>query len=154
MVTLSIAEELESNVFTGQLPAEVRRTLADIAEEQTHHEGATLFREGDAVSCLSLIISGHVALDMLVPAQGQQRILTLGPGEILAWSAVLGDGVATATCIATENCRLCAWPAEALLKLCDKNHDIGYAVMKALAQAVSRRLVVTRLQLLDLYPEH
>ena len=149
----SVEEQLATLQFTAGLPEGVRDALADIADERTFAAGEYLCREGESTPELFLIASGHVGLDMLVPGRGQVRVLTLGPGEILAWSAVVGNHGATATGVATEETRVLVFLDDTLLTLCQTNHDVGYLVMRELAKAISRRLVATRLQSLDLFEE-
>ena len=57
----------------------------------------------------------------------------------------------TATAVALEDSQLLQISAAALQNLCRQNQGVGYAVMQLAAQALSRRLTATRLQLLDLY---
>lgn len=149
----SIEKQLATLQFTAGLPESVRNALAEIADQRTFAAGDYLCREGESTPELFLIASGHVGLDMLVPGRGQVRVLTLGPGEVLAWSAVVGNHGATATGVATEETRVLAFPDATLLTLCQTNHEVGYLVMRELARAVSRRLVATRLQSLDLFEE-
>jgi hypothetical protein len=59
----------------------------------------------------------------------------------------------TATGTVQDDLRLIVCPAGELRSLCESNHDIGYCVMKQMANSVSRRLLGTRLQLLDLFAE-
>jgi CRP-like cAMP-binding protein len=127
--------------------------LTGIAHVEDHPAGTTLFREGGRNANLGFVVDGHVALEMHVPRGGATRILTIGPGQLLAWSALLGDGTMTATAIVQENVRMVVFPADKLRQLCESNHDIGYRVMKQMAISVSRRLLATRLQLLDLFAE-
>ena len=44
-------------------------------------------------------------------------------------------------------------PKEALRRLCDTDHTLGYAVMNLVARALAQRLHGTRLQMLDLFSE-
>ncbi|NQV23745.1 MAG: cyclic nucleotide-binding domain-containing protein [Rhodopirellula sp.] len=148
-----LLEQFATLHFTSQLPETVRRSLVQIARERSFRVGECLCREGTSTRELFLIASGQVALDMLVPGRGQIRIQTLGPGEVLAWSAVVGNHGATASGIATEETHTIVFPDDALISLCQSNHDVGYLVMRELAKAISRRLVATRLQLLDLFQE-
>lgn len=149
----SIEKQLATLQFTAGLSKNVRRELAKIAFLRRFSIGEVLCREGESTPELFLIVSGHAALDMFVPGRGQVRLLTLGPGEILAWSAVVGNHGATATGVATEEVRAIVFPAGALRVLCETNHNVGYEVMRELARAISRRLVATRLQSLDLFEE-
>lgn len=150
---VSIEEQLAVLQFTAGLPKDVRKELAKIACLRSFSVGEFLCREGESTPELFVIASGHVGLDMFVPGRGQVRLLTLGPGEFLAWSAVVGNQGATATGVATEETRTIVFPDKALRDLCEANHNVGYQVMRELAKAIARRLVATRLQLLDLFEE-
>jgi CRP/FNR family cyclic AMP-dependent transcriptional regulator len=131
--------------------ASVLRELKSIATVVTLPPGTLLFGEGDLHSDLYFVSSGTIALDMVTAKCGKQQILTAGGGDIIAWSAVLGDHLMTASAVASEESRLIAFPADQLLALCEANHDVGYAVMSCVAKLMSRRLLATRLQLLDVF---
>ena len=57
----------------------------------------------------------------------------------------------TATALVLENSVLIELPGAELLQLCEIDHDFGYALMRRLATTLSKRLVATRLQMLDLF---
>ncbi len=139
--------------FLKELSREDLEKVANLAAVEQRDRGVVLFREGAESDTLYLVVEGRVALDMHVPRRGQVRILTIGPGEILAWSALLTDQRMTAMATIVEAATLVAFPAGELQSLCDADRDVGYAVMRRMAVAVARRLLATRLQLLDLYQE-
>lgn len=139
--------------FTSPLPAEVHDRIAGCSQEQAYSAGQVIFREGDENHKLYLVVSGRVALDMHVPGRGPVRILSLGPGDMLAWSALLGNGRMTATATALEDTRLIASGAECLRTVCDADRSVGHELMRQMAVALSRRLLATRLQLLDLFAD-
>ena len=146
-------ESLETLHFSAGMPAATLRSLAKLGSVRTLVAGEIIFREGEHVCDLFLVHSGCVALDMHVPGRGTVRLLTVGAGEILGWSAILGDCVMTATATTLEPTTSVVIPGAELQQLCDGNHEIGYEFMRRLAVALSRRLVATRLQLLDLFAE-
>lgn len=151
MTTPNLIERFASLQLTSQLPDEAREALATAAYLRRFAADEKLCREGSEATELYLIESGRVGLDMFVPGRGQVRILTLGPGEVLAWSALVGNHGATATATALDDTLTIAFPDKALSDLCEANLAVGYFVMKELAKAISRRLLSTRLQLLDLF---
>lgn len=153
MAQSSITDQLATLQFTKDLSESARAALAEIAQERTLLEGDVVCREGQTGRELFLIVTGHVALDMFVPGRGQVRILTLGAGEILAWSAIVGNHGSTATATAIEEAHVIVFRDDDFTQLCQANHDVGYSVMRELARVISRRLVSTRLQLLDLFAE-
>lgn len=144
---------LQALAFSSDLPAGVLRQIAAICQLREVRAGEIVFREGSRAAELFLIEQGHIALEMAVPGRGSCRILTLGPGDVLGWSALLGDGTMTATAIAVDAARLLVAPADQLRKLCEGDHELGYHVMRRMAHALARRLVATRLQLLDLFSQ-
>lgn len=140
--------------FISGLPEGALRRLAEIASLVDYPAGGIVFREGLVSETLFLVAEGHVSLDMTVPRRGPVRILTIGPGELLGWSASLSSRqVMTASATALEPTRMIAFSGAALDELCRSDHNVGYHVMKRLAQGLSQRLLATRLQLLDLFLE-
>ena len=80
-----------------------------------------------------------------------KRLQTVGKGELLGWSPLLGQVEMTATARAMQPTRLVSIDATQLLALCEHNPRFGLEFMKRTAQALSKRLSATRLQLLDVY---
>ncbi len=139
--------------FWNELSDEDLVKVADLARVQQVDAGVILFRESAECDTLFLVVGGRVGLDMHVPRRGQVRILTIGPGDVLAWSALLRDQRMTAKASVLEAATLIALPAGKLKELCEADRDVGYAVMQRMAIALARRLLATRLQLLDLFGE-
>ena len=149
-------EELQTIGLPDKLSPSSAEQLAALASLLTWPEQKVLFREGEVHSKLYWIETGRVRLEMSGTRSGASALLTVGPGDLLAWSALLGDGRMTATATTTESTTLIVFDVEPLLRLCEENHDIGYRVMSTVAKLLSKRLIATRLQLLDLFhqPAH
>lgn len=137
--------------FSADLSQATVAKLAGLITERDATPGTVIFEENADHPWIYLIVEGQVALEMCVPARGCMRILTLGPGDLLAWSTILGGSRMTAGAHALTNVRLLAAPARGLLDLCASDHGFGYEFYRGVAAAISKRLVATRLQLLDLY---
>lgn len=150
---MDINETLRSTRLLHGITESQLHKLERLAEEQHYAEGKVLFAENALHPTFYLIVDGTVMLDIHVPRRGMVRVLTVGPGEILAWSAILGDGRMTTSATTTTPTRVIAWPADQLLALCQKDHEVGFVFMQRIAQALSRRLTATRLQLLDMFAE-
>ena len=127
--------------------------LAPLSTVESMAAQSVLFEEGTLCDRIFFVIDGIVALDMAVPRRDSTRILTVGAGEVLAWSALLSDQRMTATATALSDGRLVSIAAQPLRELCDADHEIGFAIMRCMACALSRRLLATRLQLLDLFAD-
>lgn len=127
--------------------------VAGIAVVEQLDPPEVLFQEGAICDCLYLVTAGLVGLDMCMPRQGCVRILTVGPGEFVGWSAIVGDGRMTTRATIVEPATLIGLPGDQLRSLCNDDHDIGYGVMHQVAIDLSRRLLATRLQMLDVFGE-
>jgi CRP/FNR family transcriptional regulator, cyclic AMP receptor protein len=142
---------LSSSWFGAGLSPEATSRLASIAELRDVPGGAELTREGELTHALAIVITGRVALRMLVPERGMITILTVEPGDVVGWSAIVPPHRATATSIAIEPARLLELPGEALRAMLRADHALAASVYPRVLQAVGRRLAATRLQLLDLF---
>jgi CRP-like cAMP-binding protein len=144
---------LEEMHFSADLPPEVVEKLAAESAIQRVSAGAVVFREGGKNDNLYLVHTGRVALEMNFPGRGAVRILTLGPGEMVGWSSLLDHGKMTAGAVAVEDTELVVAPAIKLRELSETNRDFGFHLMRQMAGALAKRLVATRLQLLDLFAD-
>ena len=144
---------LRGTEFLKALSSEDLHKLAALCSRQTLPAGAVLFEQGEVRHTVYVLSEGLVALEVCLPRRGCIRIQTLGPGDLLGWSALLADGCMTARALTLEPTTLLAFEAEPLKRLCEEDHDVGYAVMRQTAVALSRRLLAARLQLLDMFRE-
>lgn len=151
METDDLRSELGSLRFCETLPADAVAEMATAARSVDFAPGTVLFREGDKSRELFLIVEGRIALEMTVPGRGEITILTLGAGDLVGWSALIGSEGMTTMAITVDETRAIAFDGTALLDLCQGNHSVGYQLMGRLAAALAGRLTATRLQLLDLF---
>ncbi len=139
--------------FSAEMPADVLDALATSSEWLSVPTNQVLFREGGDNDHLYLVHSGKLALEMNIPGRGRVRILTLGPGEMAGWSSLLGQGKMTACAVAVQETQVLRATGQQLSDLCESNHEFGYHLMRQMANALSKRLVATRLQLRDLFAD-
>lgn len=147
----SLGESFFERIGPASLDAHTRRRLAELGQIREYSAGAVLFREGAQADRVYVVIAGHVALDMHVAGRGDARILTVGPGELLAWSALVGAGRLTATATSLEATRVIEYPAQELERVAEEDRNFGFEWMRVVAASLARRLIATRLQLLDLF---
>ena len=144
---------LEELHFSALLPPELLERLAAESTVRQISAGEILFREGTVDDNFYIVHTGRLAIEMSIPGRGPVRILTVGPGDMVGWSALLGQGKMTAAAVAVEDSEVVVAPAKELRGLCAENPEFGFHLMKRMADALSRRLVATRLQLLDLFAD-
>ena len=139
--------------FGQALSSQHLEVLLQHVQHQQVLRGSTVFAEGDSADSLSVVCSGRIALEMHVPTSGSIRILTLGPRDVLGWSALVGDGHMSASAVALVDTDLLQFPAEILKVLCEDDTQLGRHIMTQVAQILANRLRQTRLQLLDLFSQ-
>jgi CRP/FNR family cyclic AMP-dependent transcriptional regulator len=147
-----LIEALQAIPWFQVMPEEHFNKLASIAQIYTFEPGQVIFREGDKEDFMYVVIEGRVAIEISVPGRGRTRILTADAMEVVGWSSVTPVvRQRTAGARAVLPSRLVAFDATQLRNLCEEDHDLGYIVMRRLANVVAGRLMTTRLQLLDIF---
>lgn len=135
-----------------ELSPEHFNKLLSISTIKKFEAGQEIFREGDKEDNVYIVLEGRVAIELFVPGRGRMRILTAEPMDVVGWSSVTPVvRQRTAGARAVLPSRLICWDAQALRDLCEQDHDLGYIVMRRMANVAASRLLVTRLQLLDMF---
>ncbi len=136
--------------FVDLSPIQVER-LASIAGIRNLPANEELFREGDREEYMYVVLEGQLNLENYVPSHGILYLYTANPLDILGWSSMTPVVRSlTATARALGPTRLLAFDSEALRILCDEDHDLGFIIMRRLANVVASQLLVSRLVLYDL----
>ena len=148
-----IRDLLSETRFADNFSDQVLDSLCRAARILDVSAGDVIFAEGTVEDEVFVIVTGHVALEMHVPHRGSVRLLTVGAGELVGWSGLIGDGLMTASAVVTEDGRLIALSSKTVRELCDADSGLGYMLMTRTAQAIAHRLLATRLQLLDVFSE-
>jgi CRP-like cAMP-binding protein len=147
----TLIASLQTMKFTDGLEPNQVEKIASIARELTFAEGETIFAEGDLHDAVYLIQEGQVAVEISVPGKGRVTILTVGPGQMLAWSSFFPPQRKTATARTLAATRSITIDAALLREACEADHDLGFAVIRCVAEVIGERLKATRLQLLDMF---
>jgi CRP/FNR family cyclic AMP-dependent transcriptional regulator len=142
---------LSGSWFGAGLPPEAVSRLASIGEVRDLAAGDFVAREGQVTESLGIVLTGRIALRVLVPERGMVTILTVEPGDVVGWSAVVPPFRGTDDAVAIEPVRLLSFPGEDLRLLLRADVALAASLYPRLLQAVGRRLAATRLQLLDLF---
>lgn len=147
-----VIREFQKIPWFQELDPEHLQKISEISRLRHVRAGEVLFREGDAEDYLYIVVEGRVALDMFIPHRGKVRIYTAEPWDVFGWSSVIPIvRKRTAGAIAVVEGAVIAIHSEKLRQVCDEDHDLGYVVMRRLANIVASRLMVTRLQMLDMF---
>ena len=152
MLTRSMLEgALAAGWFGAGLPEPARARLADLAELTSHPAGSVILREGGPVDALGIVVEGRLAIRLNVPGRGAVTILTVEPGDLIGWSALVPPHRSTSTVVALEPATLVSFDGSYLRAALDANPELAAVVLNRVLEAVARRLGATRTQLLDLF---
>ena len=129
--------------------------LAAIAEVVSLEPGVTIFHEGDQHPHLFLIFEGKVRLESFVPGRGSLPFSFAEAFDVVGWSS-LTPVVRQMTCtaIVESSTKMFKFPAQSLMACCESDCDLGFVIMRRLANIVASRLLTHRLQLLEIISCH
>ena len=101
-----------------------------------------------------ILISGRlgVVLDLDLGVSKKSYIVTtLGPGDMFAWSGMVGNPHYTAGSRALTDCSFVEFTVAELLREFEADPQLGYTVMRLVAQTIASRLRAMQLQLVQQY---
>ena len=151
MDTTAVLEVLRDSPFGAGLPRSSRRCLVGLGRLRVARTGDTLLGEGGPTSELGIVRSGRLALRLAVPGRGPTTVLTVEPGDLFGWSALVPPYRSTSTVVAVEPAQVVVFDAAALRAALAEDPELAAAIYPRVLRAVARRLEGTRLQLLDLF---
>ena len=136
--------------FRELKPSQIEQ-LAGIIEIRQLSKDESLFVEGEKIDNLYIVLEGKITIENYVPGRGNVGVFTAEPLDIIGWASltpVIRQREDSGRAIIPST--LLGFNGEALRHLCDQDHDLGFFIMRRLANVVASRLLSTRLQLLDI----
>lgn len=143
--------QVEPVPIIDALPAGPRERLIERMTIVELDAGVTFMREGEVTQSLTIIVRGRVALRLRVPERGAVTILTLDPGDLVGWSAVVPPYRATTSATTLEPTELAVFDASELRDLLARDPELAAAFLPPVLETVAARVAATRDQLLDLF---
>jgi CRP-like cAMP-binding protein len=142
---------IASHPFLQALNEQHQMRLASGVRPFTASAGEYLAREGEPARAFYLIQTGQVEIVAHLAERGAAPIQTLGAGEVVGWSWLLPPYRWQFDARAALAVQGLAFDAAWLREQCEKDHELGYQLLKQLLAVVSSRLAATRVQRLDIY---
>lgn len=147
----ALVSELETTWFGSGLSRGVRERLAGMARRYEAPAQTRLLREGEDTQELSVLVAGRVALSEHVAGRGSVTLMTVEPGDVFGWSALIAPFKATSTVVSLEPVTIIAFDGTLLRERVRADCELAAGIYPKILEALSRRLGATRHQLLDLY---
>ncbi len=140
----------EHPFFAGLAPGDLA-ILAGCARNERFAVGEFLYRENQQADKFFVLREGQVRLELFAAATGPIPILTAGPGDVLGSAWIVPPYRAGCDARVLEPVRAISFDGPCMRRKCDQDPRLGYALMKRSVTVLVDRLMLTRLQLLDLY---
>ncbi len=127
--------------------------VASICEERYYEQDALIFAENTRSDELYVIVEGEVQIQVdpaLIgyDAGGPQTIATLRRGQSFGEVALVDQGVRSAAArSARHDTRLLVIPRDKLMLLCDTYPQLGYRLMRNLAEDLAHKIRHTDFQI-------
>jgi CRP/FNR family cyclic AMP-dependent transcriptional regulator len=151
MASRDLSAALASTWFTAGLSGEERGRLAVLGRLVTIPEGTIVVQEGTPCTSLGVVVSGRVAIRLRLPGGEDRTILTVDPGDIFGWSAIVPPAVATSTVVTLLPTKAVMFDGDRMRRALASDCTLAASIYQRLLVSVVRRLGATRTQLLDLY---
>ena len=127
--------------------------LIDCALAAHFKTGATILREGEFANRCYLIETGKIVIE----SEGNFRvpvvIETIGAGDLLGWSWMFPPYTWQFTARAIEPTTAIFFYGAILREYCEKDHSLGYELLKRISAVMVKRLQAGHKQMLSLYSD-
>ena len=132
-------KELETIPLFQDVDENTLQLLEPLFEPFSCLNGTVIFEQGDPALHLYLILEGAIEI-LYKPYDGPPlTITTLVSGNIVGWSAAIGNATYTSGAVCKEDCRAIRMSSRDLHKLCAKEPEAGRIILNLLAESVSPR---------------
>jgi len=143
---------LAKQPFLKGLPERHLSVLAKNSMPAAFKTDEFIFYEGDPANRFYLILEGRIGLEAPIDEDGFRKgavqIETIGAGDVLGWSWLFPPYYWHFDARAVTPARAIFFYGTALREQCERDHDLGYELMKRLSEVVINRLQMTRQQML------
>jgi CRP-like cAMP-binding protein len=152
MLVQNKTEAIKSiHFFSGLAESELDR-IAAMCKEQSLDAGEILQEEGKTDNQVHLILAGKIARVVHVPnvtyLKSEIILDVLRDGDVYGWSCLLNNS-STSTLRVLDPTKILNLNAPALLELCEKEHHIGFIVMRNLSTLIASKLRRNRMSILN-----
>jgi CRP/FNR family cyclic AMP-dependent transcriptional regulator len=125
--------------------------IANIAEARVYDSSDILFHEGEPAEYVYLVVTGKIMLELCPSTIYEKNLMSVGPGEMLGWSAFVEQCNYASTGVVVAPTQLIRIEGKQLRAICDKDPAFGYDFMHRIMKALAKRLTTTWSQLANVY---
>jgi CRP-like cAMP-binding protein len=147
----SLKEALSNHPFVVDLDARHVEMLISCGKSTRFERGEYLAREGEPADAFYLIESGKVILEIHAPHHGAMMVDTLGAGDALGWSWLVGPHRWHSDARASEPVNAIVLDGRCVRTKCEMDHELGYQLLQRFSMLLEHRLEATRSRVVELY---
>jgi CRP-like cAMP-binding protein len=129
------------------IPEPELEDLARLLLRRTRSAGEVLWRQGDEVRGMELVVDGRVSISLRLPGDRHVELTSVGPGEVLGEIPLLDGGEHSATARVAEPSTLLSLSRADFVALVARRHPTAFTLKRRLTAIACTRL---RRQLGDL----
>ncbi|GAB6093909.1 hypothetical protein JCM14469_01610 [Desulfatiferula olefinivorans] len=133
-------DDFKNNIIFSDLTDQMIETIIPLAKVLHVESRDYVFREGDAVENLYLIRRGTVLIEQRLSDKMTLTAGTITVGETFGFSALFAEGTYSTNAVCADQCELIVINGQALMDLLQRNHSMGFHVMKSIAVVFSGRI--------------
>lgn len=142
---------LAEHPFLKGIPKKYLKILTGCASNVRFEVGEFVFRQGEDADHFYLIREGKVALETFSSDRGPVSVETIGQGRVLGWSWLVPPYHWHFDAHVKKTVRAIALNGKCIRDKFDKDHELGYEMMKRFLPVITDRLQATRIQIQDIY---
>ncbi|MFQ6618975.1 MAG: cyclic nucleotide-binding domain-containing protein [Fidelibacterota bacterium] len=145
---MNLVNILRNTPLTKGLNEKEVESIASLAKEREFKKDEIIFEEDSKGRELYILIDGRVGIEAYIPAQAQQKRLihTVRKGEIFGEFSLIDGSPRSATARAMDPVKVLIIPQKDFYDLLSSNHQIGFVVMKNIAEILCTRIRNTNLE--------
>lgn len=128
--------------------------LTDCAVTRHFNTHQIILGEGEFANGFYLIEAGKVALESMAGCGESIPIQIVGAGDLLGWSWMFPPYVWQFTARAIEPTTALFFYAAILREHCEKDHSLGYELLKRISAVMVTRLQAAHQQMLTIHSRH
>lgn len=126
-------------------------SIAACANTAIFDAGTFLFREGEPAHAFFAVQRGRVAIASITPHEGPLTIQSVGDGDLLGWSWLVPPYRWHFGARAIEATSVIAFNAACVREQIERDHELGFLIMRRFAQIMASRLEALSAQLTNVY---
>jgi CRP-like cAMP-binding protein len=131
----------QADFFSALTPPQLK-SVAALFSRQEFTSGSQIYTLGDPAKEFYVLLEGMVRFNLTLGARHAPAGEIIRRGDVFGWAALIENAprrIATASCITA--CTVLAVEGDRLLELMQRDHSIGYNLMKRLNLLVTSNLI-------------